>query len=182
MNTADIVILVILGFGAVKGYLHGFIVEVFSFLGFFIGLILALQLTIPVTAEFFSDSGFFDLISIGVFVALFILLSVGIRMGARILKKMIDVTLFGTIDNMVGAVAGLLKWAFLVSMIAWVFDSVGFEFQQNLVTNSLIFPYIVGIGPWIFGWLGDIIPFIHDLIDSMDSIKESKDTYLTFAY
>ena len=180
MNTVDIVLLAILGFGAVKGYLNGFIVEIASFFGFFIGLILALQLTIPVTTWLFSGSDYFDFIAVGVFISLFILLTVGIKMGAKLLKKMIDVTIFGTLDNLVGAVTGLLKWGFLVSMLAWVFESVGFSFHSQLTEESSIFPYLAKIGPAIFGWLGNIIPFFQDLIDTLDSIPSSKEEYLTF--
>lgn len=169
----------ILGFGAIKGYLNGFIVEVVSFLGFFIGLILSLQLTIPVTTWLFSGGDYYDLFSILVFIALFILLSIGIKMGARLLKRMIDVTIFGTVDNIVGGVTGIIKWGFIVSMIAWVFESVGFTFQGNITDDSLIFPYISRVGPVVLEWIGNSIPFIQELIDSLESIP-SKDDYLTF--
>lgn len=182
MNTIDIILLVILGFGAVKGYLNGFIVEVASFFGFFIGLILALQLTIPVTAWLFSGSDYFDFIAVGVFISLFVLLTVGIKMGARMLKKMIDVTIFGTLDNVAGGITGIIKWGFLVSMIVWVFESVGFSFHQELSGDSRIFPYLVKIGPAIFSWLGSIIPFFQEFIDSLDSIPATKEEYLTIVY
>lgn len=182
MSTADIIILVILGFGVVKGYLNGFIVEVVSFLGFFVGLILALQLTIPVTTWFFSGSNYYDLIAIVVFVALFFLLSISLKMGAKILKRAIDVTIFGTVDNVIGALTGAIKWGVLISMIAWIFDSVGFDLNEKFMDDSLIFPYIVKIGPAIFSWLGGIIPFIQDLIDSLKSIPSSKGDYMTFVY
>lgn len=44
-------------------------------------------------------------------------------MAAKALKKVIDFTFFGTVDNVIGALAGAFKWAFIVSMLFWVFDS-----------------------------------------------------------
>ena len=182
MSTADIIILVILGFGAIKGFMNGFIVEVVSFFGFFIGLILALQFTIPVTTWLFAESSYLDFIAIGVFVGLFVLLTVGIKLGAKILKKMIDVTIFGTLDTLVGAVTGIVKWGFLISMLAWIFNSVGFEVQKSFLNESIIFPYLAKVGPAIFDWIGRLIPYIQDLIDSLDSIPSTKQEYLTFVY
>ena len=87
MSTADWVVVAILAFGAVKGYLRGFVVEAFSFFGFFIGLIVALQLTIPVSLRFFAESDYFDIIAILVFIVLFILLGLGIKMAAKLIKN-----------------------------------------------------------------------------------------------
>ena len=95
------------------------------------------------------------------------------------MKKALDMTVFGTLDNVAGAIAGLLKWAFIVSIIFWVFESVGFDLVEKHADNALLFPYIVGIGPTVFEWLGYIIPFIQDLIDSMESIPKNRETYVT---
>ena len=178
MSTVDIVLLIMLGLGAVKGYLRGFIVELLSFLAFFIGLFLALELTIPVALNVFGETEYHDVIAVIVFIALFILLSMAIKAGAKALKKMVDVTLFGTLDNIAGAVAGVLKWAFVISIVFWVFESVGFDFEEKYANGSFIFPYIVGIGPMVFGWLSDIIPLIQDLMDGMDKMSR-KETFIT---
>ena len=162
--------------------MNGFIVEVVSFFGFFIGLILALQFTIPVTTWLFVDSSYVDIIAIGVFVGLFVLLTLGLKLGAKMLKKMIDVTIFGTLDTLVGAITGVAKWGFLISMLAWIFDSVGFEVQKSFLNESVIFPYLVQIGPASFEWIGRLIPYVQDLIDSLDSIPSAKQEYLTFVY
>ncbi len=162
--------------------MNGFIVEVVSFFGFFIGLILALQFTIPVTTWLFADSSYVDIIAIGVFVGLFVLLTLGLKLGAKMLKKMIDVTIFGTLDTLVGAITGVAKWGFLISMLAWIFDSVGFEVQKSFLNESVIFPYLVQIGPASFEWIGRLIPYVQDLIDSLDSIPSAKQEYLTFVY
>ncbi|WP_462253342.1 CvpA family protein [Ekhidna sp.] len=181
MSTFDIVLLIFLGLGAVKGYMNGFIVELFTFIAFFIGLFLALELTVPVTASFFGDSNYFDVIAVIVFIALFILLSLAIKAAAKAIKKAVDLTLFGTLDNLAGALAGILKYAFIISIIFWVFESVGFDLVDRYVDNTLLFPYIVDIGPTVFEWLGYVIPFIQDLIDSMDKIPSNRDSYMTLS-
>ena len=181
MSTFDIVLVVVLGLGAVKGYTRGFIVEFFSFAAFFIGLFLALELTVPVSDNLFGDSNYFEVIAVIIFITLFILLSLAIKAGAKALKNAIDIAIFRAVDNVAGAIAGLLKWAFIVSIIFWFFESVGFDLVHRYVDNTLLFPYIVGIGPTVFEWLGHIIPFIQDLIDSMENMPKSRDTYVTLS-
>lgn len=95
-----------------------------------------------------------------------------IKLGAKALKGAIDLTLFGSVDNLAGALAGILKWAFILSIVFWVFESVGFDLVEKHVDNTLLFPYIVGIGPTVFEWVGYILPFIQDLIDSMEQLPK----------
>lgn len=181
MSTADWVVVAILAFGAVKGYLRGFVVEAFSFFGFFIGLIVALQLTIPVSLRFFAESDYFDVIAVLVFIVLFILLGLGIKMAAKLIKNALDMTIFGIVDNLIGGLTGLLKWAFLISVLFWVLGSVGVDLEDRFFSDSLLFPFLVNIGPVVFGWIGGFIPFIQDLIDTMQDIPRSKNSYFTFA-
>ncbi|MEQ9468930.1 MAG: CvpA family protein [Ekhidna sp.] len=179
MGTFDIIILILLILGGVKGYQNGFIVELLSFLAFFIGLFLALELTVPVSVGLFGESSYFDVAAILVFFGLFLLLTLAIKAGAKALKNMVDMTIFGSLDNLVGAFAGAFKAAFIISIIFWVFESVGFDLIERYADDTFIFPYIVHIGPTVFGWLSEVIPFIRDLIDSMDQMPKGKDTYIT---
>lgn len=182
MSTLDIILLILLVFGAFKGYAHGFIVEFFSFLAFFIGLFLALELTVPVSTWLFEGSSFFDVAAIIVFIVLFILLSMAIKTGAKALKNAVDMTFFGSVDNLMGAFAGAFKWAFICSIVFWVFESVGVDLTDRYAKDAIIFPYIVGIGPTVFAWLGEVLPFIKDLIDSLDGLPKGKDTYMTVLF
>ena len=179
MGVFDIIVLILLGLGAFKGYSNGLIVELFSLLAFFIGLFLALELTIPVSVRFFGESNYFDIVSILVFIGLFILLSYLIKTGARLLKKAIDITPFGMLDNLAGALSGIFKVALIISVIIWVCSSVGIDFQKSFATESIFFPYLVVVGPSVFEFVGHLIPIIQDLIDSMDNIPKTKDTLIT---
>ncbi len=182
MGLVDIILLVLLGFGGLKGFRNGFIVEIFSFLAFFIGLFIALEFTIPVSLALFGSSDFFEVFAVVVFVLLFILLSMVIKLGARAVKNVVDFTFFGTLDNLLGAAAGFLKSAFILSIIFWVFNSVGIDVIERYTDDTVIFPYIVGIGPTVFEWLSGLIPLIRDLMDTMDDLPGGKDSVLTMLF
>ncbi|MEO9872222.1 CvpA family protein [Ekhidna sp.] len=180
MSTFDLVLIILLGIGTFKGYGRGFIVEIFSFIAFFVGLYLALELTIPVSNELFGGSNYFEIASIFVFIVLFIFLSMAIKVGAKALKNAIDMTLFGSLDNIAGAVIGILKWAFVLSVIFWVFESVGFDLTDRYADETILFPYIVHIAPAVFEWLSYILPFLKDMIDSLENMPKKNNTFMTF--
>lgn len=69
--------------------------------------------------------------------------------------------------------------ALIVSVILWVCTSVGIDFEESYAAESVIFPYIVLVGPSVFDAIGHFIPIIKDLIDSMDNIPKTKDTLLS---
>jgi membrane protein required for colicin V production len=171
--------LVLLGLGLFKGFKNGLIVEDFSFIAFFIGLFIALEFTIPVSLSLFGASSFFDFGAVIVFIVLFILLSILIKAGAKAIKNVIDFTFLGTVDNLLGALAGVLKTAFILSIVFWVLDSVGFNVVEKYSEDTIIFQYIVGIGPTVFEWLSNLIPLVRDLIDSMEDLAKD-DSVLTF--
>ncbi|WP_421874919.1 CvpA family protein [Marinoscillum sp.] len=172
MNYLDIFFIVIFIIGAVKGYLKGLIVEIFSFLAFFIGLFVAIKLTIPVANRFFDSSDYFQFLTIAVFIALFVAVILVVNLVAKALKKVLDLTFLGLFDNILGALAGIFKWAFIVSVIFWVFDSIGLRLPGEQSNDSLIYPFVERLGPAVFAWVSNMLPFIQDMIDSLKNISD----------
>lgn len=162
--------IVVLLIGAIKGFTRGFIVEIFSFVAFFVGLFLAIELSIPVTDKYFGESEYFQSISIVVFVVLFLVTVISINLLAKILKKAFQLALLGTLDRIFGSAISLVKWAFIVSVFFWVFDSLGIHVPEKLEKSSLIFPYVADFGPKTFEWIGNEVPFIEDMIDGLREI------------
>ena len=99
MEIIDIILIVLLGLGAVKGYLKGFVVETFSLLAFFIGLFVAIEFTTPVAIKYFGDHKWFHVISVALFLGLFVAITLIINIVAKIVKKALDLTFFGTFDK-----------------------------------------------------------------------------------
>lgn len=177
MNFVDVVFLVLFGLAAVKGFMKGFIIEIFSFIAFFLGLFVAIQFTSPISAKYFGDSEFKSLIAIGIFAFLFLGLTLVINLSAKVLKKAVDLTFLGTFDNILGGLTAVFKWALIISVILWILQSVGLTFQSEQIESSLIFPYIVIIGPTAFELVSNILPVFKDVFDSLDSF-DSKDKWV----
>ena len=172
MNYLDIFFIAVIAIGAVKGYMKGLVVEIFSFLAFFIGLFVAIKLTIPVANRFFDSADYFQLITVAVFIGLFIAVILIINIIAKALKKVLDLTFLGLFDNILGALAGVFKWVFIISVFFWVFDSIGLRLPDEQSKGSLIYPIIERLGPTVFAWVSNMLPFIQDMIDSLKNISD----------
>lgn len=172
MNLVDIILIAFFGLAGVKGYMKGFVIEFFSFIAFFLGLFVAIEFTSPIALKYFGESDYFGLIAVGVFIAIFLALTLGINLLAKITKKALDLTFFGMLDNALGAIMGVLKWALILSVILWIFDSVGLKITSEKIDNSKIYPYVVLVGPLTFEAISGVIPFFQDIFDSMDKFKE----------
>lgn len=168
MALTDIFLIILFLLAAIKGYMKGFVVELFSFLAFFLGLLLAVRYTTPLANWLFEGSSYYQFFAIITFIALFISILLLINLLGTILKKAINITLMGFFDNLLGAIAGVLKWMIILSLLVWVFDSLGFVIPPSLTEKSAIFPYVEQSGPVFFKWLSKVMPFVKDAMDSLN--------------
>lgn len=171
METIDIILIILLVLGAVKGYMKGLVVEVFSLIAFFLGLFVAIEFTTPLAVEFFGDNPWFHLISIAVFLAVFLVIIIVINLLAKLIKKVLNMTFFGLFDSVLGAILGVLKWSLILSVVLWLFRSVGLTLPKEYVDDSFLFPIVAVVGPTVFDWAGQLVPFFKDIFDSMDAFE-----------
>ncbi len=164
----------------IKGYMKGLVMELFSFIGFFAGLFAAIKLTIPISNSFFQDTEYFQILTIGVFIVLFVVVVLIMNLLGKILKKAVDITFLGFFDNILGALASVFKWAFIFSVIIWVFDSIGLRIPAEFISDSIIYPIIEVIGPKVFEWVSYVMPFVKDMIDSLENITGKSKSVYTF--
>ena len=103
LNTTEIVALAILLYGAIMGLRHGFVKELASTTGFFIGLFLAWN--------YYEQIGGGAIAFIGIWVVTPIVLGIL----ASLATKLLDWTLVGGLMNrLLGCILGITKWAVLI--------------------------------------------------------------------
>ncbi|MCP4460243.1 MAG: CvpA family protein [Cytophagales bacterium] len=163
----DILIVAFVVFAGIKGYKRGFIVEVFSLLAFFIGLFIALKLTFPIAMKFFGNSDAFWIIALVIFIALFLLLVWGIKHLAESIKKVVDFTLAGIIDNILGVGISIIKWLFVFSVTIWVMSSVDLYLPSRWIKGSDLYYVVASIAPVTFELIAGLVPFFEDILENM---------------
>jgi membrane protein required for colicin V production len=156
----DIVILLLVLFGAYRGFKKGLLIEIISFLALIIAIISAIKLTHSGIIYFFGQTSTTSKwIPFLVFLLIFLLVFFGIFLLGKLLKKILDYTLLGQFDNLVGAILGATKVAFGISLLLWLMYYTNINFPQNITTDSIIYPQCLSFAPTVVKWISHVIPF-----------------------
>lgn len=151
MNTTDIILLALLAIGAFRGFSKGFVLEMVGILALLLGVFGAIFLLNEgmsfMEKQFEINNQILPYVT---FLVLFILIIIGVNLIGRIVKKILDLTLLGTIDNFAGALVGAFKWALAISFVIWASSAFGFEFfKSEGEEQSKIYNFIAELAPWI---------------------------------
>ena len=167
MATFDIMAVVIVILAGIMGYKRGFIIEVCSLLAFFVGLFIALKLTFPIAMRFLGSSDAFWLIALVIFFALFLFLIWAIKHLAESIKKIVDFTLVGILDSLLGAGISIIKWLFVLSVAIWVLNSIDLGLPSRWVRGSDFYFVIASMAPVLFELAASLLPFFEDILENM---------------
>lgn len=123
LNYIDITLAVLLLIGAVRGFLRGFVFEVAIlgalFLGMYAGFHFA-DLLQPYLLKI-GKMNPHTIASVSFFI-MFLLVSIGIYFLAKLFTGLINMTALGILNKIFGALFGLLKYAFIISIILYFFN------------------------------------------------------------
>lgn len=166
MNTIDIAIIVFLLIGAYTGFKRGLLMEVISLASFFIAIILGVKL-LDWGIEFLATyiEGYEAILPIIAFGVIFITIILVLNLLGKALKKILDMTLLGSFDDLAGALLGILKWALLISIFIWIYESFGGGVKEETTSTSLLFDPISALAPGLFNTLSGLFPFIIDFFE-----------------
>jgi membrane protein required for colicin V production len=122
--------------------------------------------------EFLSKyiPGYSNFIPFIAFIGIFIGILILVNLLGRMTKKFLDLTILGAFDNIAGALIGIFKWAFLLSVVLWLSLQVNLEIPDALTDNSILYPYIVGLAPKVGAYISAIFPFASDLFESIKDL------------
>ena len=173
MNTLDLILLIALLIGAYRGFRKGLFIEVVGIAALIIAVIGGFKL-LHVGIEFLSShfGGFSHLIPYIAFILIFIAILVLINLLGSTVKRVLDLTLLGSLDNFAGALLGVLKWAIAISIFLWLTHTVGFRIPEETRHASLIYPLIEPLGPKTIQVISSWLPFTGDLIDAIRDLIE----------
>jgi membrane protein required for colicin V production len=174
LNILDFIILILLGIGAFGGYRKGLILEVIAILAFILAIVGGFKL-LHIGMSLLSDiyGGFGSLLPFIAFLIIFIGIIILVNLTGKILKKTIDWTPLGTVDNLAGAIVGILKWALGISVLYWIFSSVGIMLPETMVQESLIFPYVSGFAPMLGHAIGTVFPSFESFIYTISELFQN---------
>lgn len=133
MNLIDLIIIAIIGFGIIRGYSKGLIIELSSFFGIFISFFIAGNVDNLLSNEisaFISVNS--DLLNTISFIIIFILSYLLIIYLAKGFTKLAKVVYLGLLNSVLGGVFGGLKLLLILLIITKII------FSLNLLSNNII--------------------------------------------
>ena len=127
MTTIDIVILIVLGAGAIVGFTKGFLKQLAGLLGLVAGLLIAKALYATVAERFFLPLTDSLTVAQGIaFVVIWLAVPLAFLLLATLLTKAMEAVALGWVNRLLGAGLGLLKSALLVSLLICVVEYIDF--------------------------------------------------------
>lgn len=163
MSKADIVIAIILAVGAFLGYKRGFLMELFFLLAIVLGVFIGFKLmgwgVEYLTHELNADKAVLPYIS---FLVIFIIVVVLVIFVGKRVKNSMDKTFLGRVDAMAGAVLGLIKYAFCISVLIWLAASFHVSLPEGWVEDSTLYPLTAKVAPSLAGFFGGFLPFFKE--------------------
>ncbi|QIX62014.1 CvpA family protein [Hymenobacter lutimineralis] len=172
MSAFDILLLIPLGVGAVKGYRRGLVLEVASLLAFVLGAIgglLLLQDAIPLVRHYVGEA--FGMLPLVSFLLVFVLIVWGVHLLGTFIKTAVHLTPLGMLDNILGGTAGVLKWLLGLSLLLHGVGLAGLSvLSPGLVADSEVLPLVQEATPFALQVVGLVLPFASDLLEKLRGV------------
>ncbi|WPY98590.1 CvpA family protein [Christiangramia sp. OXR-203] len=153
MNTVDIVLGIFLLYGLVRGFFRGFLTELASLVGLVAGIYGAIHFSYY-AGEFLSQHVDWDIeiINLASLAITFLIIIFVVSLVGKMLTKAADFAALGIVNKLLGAVFGLLKSAFVASVIIMFFmtSNKTLEFvETETLEESVLYEPVAVIAPII---------------------------------
>lgn len=175
----DIIFLIVIVLGFILGFRGGIISSLLSFVGLFMGVAVAVKCTALMSEYLYTN---FDVEAAWwpflVFILLFILVVLIMKLVAIALEKFLDSASLGLLNKLAGAAVWCFLMVLFMSLGLW-FANEGGLIRPELSAESYTFSYLIPIGPWALEMMGNVIPWFKGMFevvtDQLDEIvKEAQ--------
>ena len=170
MNWIDFVIIALLAFGLIQGFIDGVIIEIAKLAALILGIWGAIHFS-GWTAD--KLSGWFDMqttwTGVAAFAITFVVIVVGINLLGKLLDTIIKSVSLGFIVKLLGAVFGVVKTALILSVV--------FVFLNTINEKRHFLPSATIEKSYLYNPIADIIPSIFPMIEGgnlLDSFNRHK--------
>ena len=176
----DVLWLLLMVMAIFKGLRQGFLLAVFSAVAFIIGLAAAIKLSATIAAWLepavsrpgsgthpaptHSSSHWLPVLA---FLLVFLVVAIGVRWGARLLEKMVDLAMLGWLNKL----AGILLYAFVYTIILSVclFYVVQVHaISGTTLSSSMTWPRIRPWGPTVIDEFGNFVPWFKGMFARLE--------------
>lgn len=190
MNIIDIIIIILIGLGALLGFKRGVFRELISALGFILSVVFAFLLKGPLSnylyehLPFFNFGGIFkgvsvlnivvyEIIAFLIMLIIFSLLCQLLKIVANLIEKVLKVTIIFCIPSKIaGAIVGAIHSYIIVFILLYVLSLPVISF--NLISNSKFKEPILTKTPILSSFINKSVDIFEEFETLKEKYKESK--------
>ncbi|MDO4230003.1 MAG: CvpA family protein [Capnocytophaga sp.] len=155
MNTVDIILLIFLGFGLIRGIWRGLIIELASLLAIILGIYGAIHFSFylaDILSQYVSlEKPTVEAVS---FALTLILIMLGVMLLAKLLTKVVHSASLGLLNRLGGGIFGLLKVAIIVGSLFFVLEKTWQTdkwLPRETLGKSMLYEPVKALGGLVYG-------------------------------
>ena len=164
----DIIFFILMLMALFKGISRGFVVALFSFLAFFIGLAAAIKLSAVVAvhlAENTNLTGFW--LPIASFLLVFFVVGFLVRLGARWVQKTIELAWMKWLNRLLGVIFYVVLYIIIFSVLLFYATQINL-IKQDTIQASHTYGFIQPWGPYVMEGFGNIFHFFRNMFAELE--------------
>ena len=151
MNFIDIILGIFLLLGLVRGFMKGFFIELASLVALIAGIFGAIHFSYY-ASSFIAEHVDWEenYINLAAFAVTFIIIIVIISLAGKLLTKLANIIALGILNKLLGGAFGVIKMAFLASVIILFFEAVNSNnslIEQEKLDSSVLYAPVSKIAP-----------------------------------
>ena len=157
MNIFDIIILIILSYGLINGFVKGFIIEVAGMISLILGVTGSFKFASIL--EVYLNS-YVDwrpkTIQAASFIILFVIIIYAVSLLAKMITKTLKIIALGMINRIFGGIFGLLKWCIILSSLVLVSQEINeiiTLIPDKTLKESISYNLLEKVGGFLFDWV-----------------------------
>ncbi|MDX9782622.1 MAG: CvpA family protein [Bacteroidales bacterium] len=161
LNTADIIILICLIPALFAGFMKGFVRQVAAVLALILGVWAGYHFSDFVSNKLISwisvNQNILNIIS---FAVIFIGVLILVNLAGKAIEGLVKLVLLGWLDKLLGIVFAIIKYAFILSILIYILESVDELFRflpEETLKESILYGYLSKIAPVIFPYLKNLV-------------------------
>jgi membrane protein required for colicin V production len=166
MTAVDIIVVVLIGFLAFKGFQKGLVIELFSIVAFILGIMASMHLTNSILVNYFKDNHtqwipylIYILVFIAVYLVVFLL--------GKLIEKLLKTVNLNLFNRIAGLVFGVLKAVFIFSLVVWLSQQAGYV-PESYKEKSVFYRYLKDIAPAVINALSSYMPVFKDILSQIE--------------
>ncbi|MBW6459157.1 MAG: CvpA family protein [Bacteroidales bacterium] len=135
MNLLDLLILVPIVWGCIRGFSKGFIIELATLAGLVLGIMAAFYFASSAAAllrEYFTFNE--NVARITAYVLIFITVMLLAYIIGKIIEKVVDMMALGWLNKILGALVGIVKGAVVASLLLFII--VTFDINEKIIPRQ----------------------------------------------